>query len=62
MDSVWVLARESELKMEEVKRRLEEHAMKLQQKSTATTKTAKGSLSHLIRAFVSYLRVRNYPI
>ena len=52
----WFLARESELKaeeirLEEVKRELEESAKKVQQQSAATTITAKGLLSCLIRIF-----------
>jgi len=58
----WVLAKESELKveeimLEEVKRELEESAKKVQWQSTATTKTAQGLLTYLIRVFVFYLRV-----
>jgi hypothetical protein len=50
----WALARESELKaeeirLEEVKRASEESAKKVQQQNAATTTTAKGSLSCLIR-------------
>ena len=51
----WVLAKENELKaeevrLEEVKRELEESA-KLQQQSAAATTTGKGSLSCLVRVF-----------
>jgi hypothetical protein len=53
----WVLARESELKaeeirLEEVKRELEESAKKVQHQNAPTTTTAKGSLNCLIRVFV----------
>ena len=53
----WVLARERKLKaeeirLEEVKGELEESAKKVQQQNVATTTTAKGSLSCLIRFFV----------
>ena len=53
----WVLAREGELKveeirLEEVKRESEESAKKVQQQNAATTTTAKGSLSCLIPFFV----------
>ena len=48
----WVLARENELKaeeirLEEVKRELEESAKKVQQQNAAATTTVKGSLSYL---------------
>ena len=51
----WVLAKESELKaeemrLEELKRELEE-TVKVQRRSAAATTTAKGSLSCLIRVF-----------
>ena len=51
----WALAKENELKAEEmwledVKRECEESA-KVQQQSAAATTTAKGSLSYLARAF-----------
>ena len=51
----WVLAKENELRAEEmrlevVKRELEESA-KVQQQSTAATTTAKGSLSRLVQVF-----------
>ena len=63
----WVLARESELKAEEirlevVKRELEESAKKVQQQSSATTTTAKGLLSCLIRVFVLTYEFEIYPV
>jgi len=52
----WVLAKENELKteemrLEEVKRELEESAKKVQQQSAAAIATAKGSLGCLVRVF-----------
>jgi hypothetical protein len=52
----WVLARESELKaeeirLEEMKRELEESAKKVQHQNAPTTTTAKGSLSCFVRFF-----------
>ena len=53
----WVLEKESELKaeeirLEEVKRELEESAKKVQQQNVATTTTAKDSLRSTFRVFV----------
>jgi len=52
-----------EIMLEGVRTELEESrsAKKVQRQSTATMKMAKGLLSRLIRVFVFYLRVRNYP-
>ena len=53
----WVLARENglkaeEMRLEEVKKELEETAKKVQQQSAATMTTTKGSLRSFIRVFV----------
>ena len=62
----WVLARENELKaqeirLEEVKRELEESAKKAQQQSATAMTTAKGSLRSIIRVFIFTQRLPCRP-